>query len=224
MMKRLCMFMVLCLTTLSMFAAERLIKGIIKDEKGEPVIGASIQVKGTTIGTISGYDGDFELSVPEDAKTLVITYVGMKPMEVAIKDNLQITLKEDSEVLKDVVVTGYGNVSKGSFAGSAQTVKAETIEKKAPSEISKALANEVAGVQVIQTSGQPGSNATIRIRGIGSINASRAPLYVVDGVAYDGDISSIDPSDIASTTILKDATAGFNSRATVPVAEDTVTS
>lgn len=207
MMKRLCMFMVLCLTTLGMFAAERLIKGIIKDEKGEPVIGASIQVKGTTIGTISGYDGDFELSVPEDAKTLVITYVGMKPMEVAIKDNLQITLKEDSEVLEDVVVTGYGNVSKGSFAGSAQTVKAETIEKKAPSEISKALANEVAGVQVIQTTGQPGSNATIRIRGIGSINASRAPLYVVDGVAYDGDISSIDPSDIASTTILKDATA-----------------
>ncbi len=186
--------------------AEVHVSGVVVDEKGEPVIGASIQVKGSTQGTISDYDGKFELDVPDDAK-LVITFVGMQNQEVAAKPSVRVTLKENTEVIEEVVVTGYGNVTKGSFAGSAQAVKADDIEKKSPSEISKALAGEVAGVQVVNTSGQPGTNASIRIRGIGSINASSAPLYVVDGIAYDGDISSIDPGDIASTTILKDATA-----------------
>ena len=180
--------------------------GVVVDEKGEPVIGASIQVKGSTQGTISDYDGNFELDVPDDAK-LIISYVGMQNQEVAAKSNIRITMRENSEVIQEVVVTGYGNVSKGSFAGSAQSVSAENIEKKSPTEISKALAGEVAGVQVINTSGQPGTNATIHIRGIGSLHAKTTPLYIVDGVTYDGDISAIDPSDIASTTVLKDATA-----------------
>ena len=117
-------------------------------------------------------------------------------------------MKENTEVLQDIVVTGYGNVSKGSFAGSAQAVDAENIEKKSPSEISKALAGEVAGVQVVTTTGQPGEAASIRIRGIGSLYGGSSPLYVVDGVPYDASyIATIDPGDIASTTILKDATA-----------------
>ena len=201
-------FTLLFLVTLSLgLYAEQQVSGVVVDGKGEPVIGASIQAKGSTQGTISDYDGQFEMSVPESVKTLVVSFVGMTTQEVPAGKNLKIVLVENSEVLQDVVVTGFGNVSKGSYAGSAQAVKAEDIEKKSPSEISKALAGEVAGVQVINGSGQPGTNATIRIRGVGSINGGQAPLYVVDGVTYDGDISSIDPGDIASTTILKDATA-----------------
>ena len=205
-MKKILMLWALCLVSFGVMA-EKQISGVVVDEKGEPIIGASVQVKGTTTGTISDYDGGFSLTVSDDANTLVVSFVGMQTQEVAITKNIRVVLREASEMIQEVVVTGYGNVTKGSFAGSAQAVDAEAIEKKSPTEISKALAGEVAGVQVINTSGQPGTNATIRIRGLGSINASTTPLYVVDGVTYDGDISSIDPGDIASTTILKDATA-----------------
>ena len=199
--------MFLAVISLGLFA-EKQVNGVVLYENGEPVIGASIQAKGTTQGTISDYDGKFEMEVPESVKTLVISYVGMATQEVNAGKNLRIVMKENSEVLQDVVVTGYGNVSKGGFTGSVETVKAEDIEKKNPSDITKALAGEVAGVQVVTSSGQPGTVASIRIRGIGSINAGSAPLYVVDGIPLDaGSISSIDPSDIASTTILKDATA-----------------
>ena len=204
-MKKIFTLLALCLLSLSMLAQKQ-VSGQVLDSKNEPVIGASVQVKGTTTGTITDYDGEFLLDVPADATTLIVSFIGMQTQEVTIKDRVIVVLQEATEVIQEVVVTGYGNVSKGSFAGSAQAVNAETIENKSPSEISKALAGEVAGVQVVTTSGQPGTNASIRVRGIGSINGS-SPLYVVDGVAYDGDISAIDPGDIASTTILKDATA-----------------
>lgn len=183
------------------------VSGVVVDEKGEPVIGASIAVQGTSVGTISDYDGNFELDAPDDAKILVISFVGLQSQEVKVQPNVKVTLRENTEVIQEVVVTGYGNISKGSFAGSAQAVDAENIEKKHATEITKALAGEVAGVQVINTSGQPGTNATLVIRGVGSLNGSATPLYVVDGVVYNGDISSIDPGDIASTNILKDASA-----------------
>jgi TonB-linked SusC/RagA family outer membrane protein len=205
-MKKVFTLLFLAVLSLSLYAQKQ-VSGVVVDAKGEPVIGASIQAKETTQGTISDYDGKFEMEVSESVKTLVISFVGMATQEVAAGKNLKIVMLENSEIIQEVVVTGYGNVSKGSYAGSAQAVKAEDIEKKSPSELSKALAGEVAGVQVINGSGQPGTNATIRIRGVGSLNGSSAPLYVVDGVTYDGDISSIDPGDIASTTILKDATA-----------------
>ena len=199
--------MMLALLSVGLYA-EKTVSGVVVDAKGEPVIGASILAKGTTQGTISDYDGSFEMDVPDEVTTLIVSFVGMATQEVATGKNLRITLTENSEVLQDVVVTGYGNVSKGSFAGSAQAVSAENIEKKSPSEISKALAGEVAGVQVVTTTGQPGEAASIRIRGIGSLNASSAPLYIVDGVPYEAAyIATIDPGDIASTTILKDATA-----------------
>ena len=205
-MKKFFTLMTLCMLSLGMMA-EQQVSGVVVDEKNEPIIGASIQVKGGTQGTITDYDGEFFLTVPDDATVLVVSYVGMQSQEVAVKRSIRVVLHEATEVIQEVVVTGYGSVTKGSFAGSAQAIDAENIEKKSPSEISKALAGEVAGVQVINTSGQPGTNATIRIRGLGSVNASTKPLYIVDGVTYDGDISSIDPGDIASTTILKDATA-----------------
>ena len=188
--------------------AQQQVSGVVVDGKGEPVIGASIQAKGSTQGTISDYDGKFEMTVSESVKTLVVSFVGMATQEVAVGKNLRIVMSENTEVLQDVVVTGYGNVSKGSFTGSAQAVDAENIEKKSPSEISKALAGEVAGVQVVTTTGQPGEAASIRIRGIGSLYGGSSPLYIVDGVPYEASyIATIDPGDIASTTILKDATA-----------------
>lgn len=206
-MKKIFTLMFLAAMSIGLFA-EKQVSGVVVYENGEPVIGASIQAKGTTQGTISDYDGKFEMEVPESVNTLIISYVGMTTQEVAAGKNLKITMSENSEVIQEVVVTGYGTVAKGAYAGSAQAVKAEDIEKKNPSDITKALAGEVAGVQVVNSSGQPGSVASIRIRGIGSINASSTPLYVVDGIPLDaGSISSIDPSDIASTTILKDATA-----------------
>ena len=206
-MKKILTLVFLAMLSVAIYA-DKHVSGVVVDTKGEPVIGASIQAQGSTQGTISDYDGKFEMEVPESVKTLVISFVGMATQEVAAGQNLKIVMTENSEVLEDVVVTGYGTVAKGAYAGSAQAVKAEDIEKKNPSDITKALAGEVAGVQVINSSGQPGTVSTIRIRGIGSISASSTPLYVVDGIPLDaGSISSIDPGDIASTTILKDATA-----------------
>ena len=206
-MKKILTLLFLAALSVGLYA-EKQVSGVVVDANGEPVIGASIQAKGTTQGTISDYDGKFEMDVPESVKTLVVSFVGMATQEVAAGKNLRITMTENSEVIQEVVVTGYGTVAKGAYAGSAQAVKAEDIEKKNPSDVTKALAGEVAGVQVVNSSGQPGTVASIRIRGIGSISASSSPLYVVDGIPLDAaSISSIDPSDIASTTILKDATA-----------------
>ncbi len=205
MKKVITLFLVCGLSLLAM--ADIHVSGVVVDEKGEPIIGASVQVKGTSLGTISDYDGNFELDVPDGSDMLIVSFVGLQTLEVKAQSSVKVTLKENSELIEEVVVTGYGNISRGSFAGSAQAVDAENIEKKHATEVTKALAGEVAGVQVINTSGQPGSNATLVIRGVGSINGSATPLYVVDGMAYSGDISSIDPGDIASTTILKDASA-----------------
>lgn len=205
-MKKIFTLLVLGFVSLSMLAAKQ-VSGVVLDANNEPVIGASVMVKGSSVGTISDYDGEFVLEVADDAKVLVVSFVGMKTQEVPVQSYVKVVLHEATEMIQEVVVTGYGNVSKGSFAGSAQAVDAEAIDKKNATEISKALAGEVAGVQVVNTSGQPGTNATLVIRGVGSINGDAQPLYVVDGVTYDGDISAIDPGDIASTTILKDATA-----------------
>lgn len=183
------------------------VKGtVVSGENDEPVIGASIVVKGTTNGTITDMDGVFELPVSA-GDVLVVSYIGMKTQEVPAKNGMTIHLEEDAQMIDEVISVAYGTSTKKSFTGSATVVSSEKIEKKNATEVSKALAGEVAGVQVVNSSGQPGTNASIRIRGIGSVNSSTAPLYVVDGVPFDGNISGIDPSDIASTTVLKDATA-----------------
>ena len=179
---------------------------VISEEDGQPVVGASVLVKGTTLGTITDVDGNFNLSnVPSSAKTLQISYIGMQTQEVVIKPKLKIVLKSDTEVLDEVIVTAYGTSTKGTFTGSASVMKADKIEKRQVSNVSNALAGAVAGVQILSDNGQPGESAKVRIRGVGSINAGMEPLYVVDGVPYDGDLSSINSADIETMTVLKDA-------------------
>ena len=139
------------------------------------------------------------------AGTLVISFIGMQSQEVKIKPNVKVVLTSDSEQLKEVMVVAYGTAKKSAFTGSAATIKNEKITSRQTSNVTNALAGQVAGVQTTSSTGQPGKDATVRIRGIGSISASNTPLYVVDGVPYDGEISAISTSDIESMTVLKDA-------------------
>ena len=182
---------------------------VISEEDGQPVIGASVLVKGTQLGTITGVDGDFTLSnVPSSAKTLQITYIGMQAQDVAIKPNVKVIMKSDTEILDEVMVIAYGTTKKESFTGSAEVIKSEKLKERPVANVTKALDGMVAGVQTTSGSGQPGSGSSVVVRGYGSINSSQSPLYVVDGVPYDGNISAINPNDIETMTVLKDASAG----------------
>ena len=177
---------------------------------GEPVIGASVVVKGqTTLGTVTDFNGKFTITnLPSNAKTLVVSYVGMATKEVAIKPNVTVVLEEDSEVLDDVMIVAYGTAKKESFTGSAAVVSTKKIADRPVSNVTKSLDSQVAGIQATSGGGQPGDGASIRVRGFGSINASSSPLYVVDGVPYDGNLAAINPNDIESITVHKDASAG----------------
>ncbi|HLW06886.1 MAG TPA: TonB-dependent receptor plug domain-containing protein, partial [Marinilabiliaceae bacterium] len=191
-----------------MNAQTRTIRGTVTgSEDGLPVAGATVVIKGTTTGTITQMDGDYMLSVPQDAETLVFTFIGMKTQEVAIdgRSTINVQLASDAIAMDEVIVVAYGTSTKGAYTGSAAVVDAKTIEKRQVSNISNALAGTSAGVQVLNDNGQPGTSATIRIRGVGSINAGMNPLYVVDGIPFDGDLASINSSDIESMTVLKDA-------------------
>jgi len=192
------------------FAQTRDLSGAVtSSEDGSPIPGASVVAKGTTMGTVTDTDGKFTLKVPVSAKALMVSFVGMVSAEVPItgSTNYAIKLKSENISVDEVVVVGYGTTTKQSFVGSIKTIKTENLQVKSVSNVSQSLAGESAGVQVINTSGQPGSSATIRIRGLGSVNGNRDPLYVLDGVPFSGALNSINPNDIETTTVLKDATA-----------------
>ncbi|MBL4643293.1 MAG: SusC/RagA family TonB-linked outer membrane protein, partial [Flavobacteriaceae bacterium] len=189
------------------FAQEKTVSGTVSDTSGT-LPGVSVIIKGTTTGTETDFDGKYSIKV-KIGDILSFSYLGYVKVEknVGNASTINVTLKEDANVLDEVVVIGYGTTTKQAFTGSAKVVKAEDLERKSVSNISQALAGEIAGVNVITTSGQPGTSAVIRIRGFGSVNGNRSPLYVVDGVPFSGALNSINPSDIESTTVLKDATA-----------------
>ena len=194
-------------------------------EDGEPVIGASIKVAGTNTGTVTDIDGNFSLSAPAGAK-LEITYIGMNPQTVKAGSNMKIVLTSNSQNLDDVVVVAYGTTTKASFTGSASVMKDKDMSA-AKSSLIKSLEGKMAGVNIGASTGDPGSDQKVLIRGIGSINGSTQPLYVIDGVPVaDSDmqssglrsqsiLSSINPNDIESMTVLKDAAASslYGSRA-----------
>lgn len=199
-------------------AQNRTVTGTVtsKDD-GQPIPGVSVKVKGTNIGISTSANGKFSLSVPSNVKTLEISSVGFATQTVTIgaSNVVNVALTAGANELGEVIVVAYGTAKKTTFTGSASTVKAQQIENRSISSITKALDGAVPGVTSTLGSGQPGSNAGIVIRGFGSINASSNPLYVVDGVPFDGDLNSINPNDVESLTVLKDAAAAtlYGSRA-----------
>ncbi|MCL5246889.1 SusC/RagA family TonB-linked outer membrane protein [Cellulophaga sp. 20_2_10] len=190
------------------YGQEKTITGNVTDHEGLPLPGVSVLVVGTTTGTQSDFDGNYTIKASV-GQVLRYSYVGQKTTDrkVGSANTVSLQMEEDAEALDEVVVVGYSTSTKQAFTGTAKVIKADILEAKSFSNVSQALTGEVAGVNVINTSGQPGTVATIRIRGFGSVNGNRDPLYVVDGVPFSGSINSINPSDIASTTVLKDATA-----------------
>ena len=182
---------------------------VIADEDGHTVVGASVLVKGTSIGTVTDIDGNFTLpNVPMTAKHLVVSFIGLQTQEVTIKPVMKIYLKNDSELLDEVVVVAYGAAKKSSLTGSVEIVKADELSRIPTTSVEQALQGKAAGVQVTATTGRPGAGANIKIRGTSSISAGTEPLYVVDGVPVSStDFATVNSSDIEYMSILKDASA-----------------
>lgn len=216
MRKLLTILMAFCFGITSVFAQTRQISGKVTDEGGAPIPGVSVIVKGTTTGAVTGSDGNFSLTAPEN-EVLSFSFIGMKTVEVQVTANstYNITMQYDVIGVDEVMVVAYGTTTRSSFTGSAKQIDAETLEKAKTIDLAKSMEGKIAGVQVVTNSGQPGNAAEIRIRGIGSLNASQQPLYVLDGVPYNGNIATLDPRDIESFTVLKDASAAalYGSRA-----------
>lgn len=193
----------------------RIIKGTILDATGMPVIGANVMVKGTTNGTITDMDGKFSLEVDKNA-ILVVSYIGYANQEIKVgnQNTLSITMKEDAEALDELVVVGYGTVKKSDLTGSVGSVSMEDVNKVGITSADRALQGQVAGVQVNARSGQPGESMMIRVRGGNSLSGGNEPLYVIDGMPVEGMSSDINPEDILSMEVLKDAssTAIYGSR------------
>ncbi|HBX21801.1 SusC/RagA family TonB-linked outer membrane protein [Limibacterium fermenti] len=230
MKRKLVLFLTLFFVGIGLATAQTRVQGMVVDEAGEPVIGATVTVKGSSQGTVTDIDGNFTISAPANG-TLVVSYVGYVPQEVGVSENVRVTLVEDSELLDEVMVVAYGTTKRSSFTGSASTINNKTIKDIPVVSFEQALQGAASGVTISSSSGQPGSQQRISIRGVGSINASTEPLYVVDGIPMSpenisisgvtdspgslGISSIINPSDIASITVLKDAAAAslYGSRA-----------
>ena len=206
-MKRILLLLSACLVSIGIaFAQLQTFNGVVLSEAdGEPVIGASVQVKGTTQGTITDFDGKFSI-IADQGGVLVVSFIGMQTVEVPVAQDLKIILQENTSELDEVMVVAFGTTTKKSFTGSASVVKSDDIVKRQTSNVTNSLSGQVAGVQGVSTDGAPGSVTKIRIRGIGSMNADNSPLYVVDGVpADDNTIATLNNNDIESITVLKDA-------------------
>jgi len=181
---------------------------VVYEGDDEPLVGASVTPLGERAGVITDIDGKFKISVPASVKNLMVSYVGMITQEVKVPaggGNITVRLTDKENVLDEVLVVAYGTVKKAEYTGSASVVKADQLEDALVANVTNALSGKMAGVQTFNSNGQPGTSATVMIRGVGSINASKDPLYVVDGMPFDGDIATIATSDIESLTVLKDA-------------------
>ena len=189
------------------FAQQRGVKGVVTDGKGEPLVGATILVKGTTTATSAGTDGGYQLTLPDGATTLVVSFVGANSQEIFIgsQSTINVTLSAAAQGLNEVVVVGYGTQKRSDITGAVASVQGEQLTQVATPDPVQALQGRTAGVEITANSGQPGAGTRIRVRGVGTINNSN-PLYVVDGIQT-GDIGFLLPSDIESLEILKDASA-----------------
>jgi len=212
---RMTMTFLVALFALSTVSAQvRTVTGVVKDATGETIIAASVIVKGTSIGTVTNIDGAYRLEVPTSAKTLVFSYVGMQTQEVAITGNvINVTMKDDAQMLDEVVAIGYGTVKRRDITGSVASVSADALAAIPVTSAMEAISGKLAGVQVTTTEGSPDAEVKIRVRGGGSITGDNKPLFIVDGFPVES-ISDISPSDIESIDVLKDAssTAIYGSR------------
>lgn len=216
------LFVVGLLLSIGAFAQQMTVKGHVKDATGEPVIGANVLIKGTTNGVITDFDGNFVLQAKQ-GDVVVISFVGYQAQELPVQPVLNVVLKDDSQLLQDVVVIGYGTVKKNDLTGSTLAIDADKMVKGAATSATDLLVGKAAGVSVITNGGAPGAGATIRVRGGSSMSASNDPLIVIDGVPVDNGgidgmsnpLATIHPNDIETFTILKDAssTAIYGSRA-----------
>ena len=194
------------LLPMCMFAQQITVQGVVKDQTGETVIGASVMEKGTTNGTITGIDGDFSLNMSPNG-TLVVSFVGYKTQEVQVKGQkqLQVVLSEDAEMLDEVVVIGYGTMKKSDLTGAVSSIGNKDIKDSPVSNLGQAIQGKISGVQIVDA-GKPGDNVSIKIRGLGSIN-NCDPLVVIDGVPTDLGLSSLNMADVERLDVLKDASA-----------------
>lgn len=209
-MKNITAFLAALLLSATAWSQNLTVTGTVREASGMPAMGVGIIIKGTTTGTISDLDGNYSLSgVPADA-TLEFSAVGFESVDVQVggRERIDVVMNEKFEELGETIVVAYGTAKKESFTGSASVVKGDDIQKRTVGNISKSFEGTVPGIQVTSGGGQPGEGASIMIRGNGSINASSTPLYVVDGIPYDGALSAINPADVESMTVLKDASAG----------------
>ena len=205
----------ICMGAAWSLSAQTTIRGVVTDESGEPLMGAGVFVEGTTIGVVTGLDGDYEISVPADAVNLVFSFIGLSDQTVPIEGRTQInvTLKEDSTFLDEVVVVGYATVKRRDLLGSVSSVGSDKLTEQPVTSVSQALSGKMAGVSVVTTEGDPDADIKIRVRGGSSITQDNSPLYIVDGFPVES-INDIPSSEIQSIDILKDAfsTAIYGSR------------
>ena len=179
--------------------AQKTITGVVNDGLGVPLLGAAVIIDGTAEGVATDFDGKYSIEASE-GDVLVFSFVGFisKKITVGASDIINVTIQEDASELKEVVVTAYGTQKRESIAGAVSIIKADQIENSTFSNPVKSLEGLVSGLRVIQSSGQPGSDPIVRIRGFGSINADNSPLIVLDGIPYSGSLNSINPQDIES--------------------------
>ena len=208
-MKRIKLFLVMLSMIVSALASAQniTVTGSVKDSStGEGIPFASLQVKGTMVGTSTDLDGVYSISVPADG-VLIFSSIGYVNSEVPVagRATVDVMLEPDSQMLEETIVVAFGTATKESFTGSATVVKSDDIAKVQASDATRALEGVVAGVQMTTSSGTLGSSPSIMIRGASSISAGTAPLYIVDGIPFSGDLNNLNPSDIESMTVLKDA-------------------
>lgn len=205
MRRRLLTLVTAFMVTVAAIAQTLNVKGVVVDENNEAVIGASVMISGSKNGTKTDLEGKFTLKGVKASDKLIISYIGMKTRSVNPQASMKIVLENDDQMLDEVMVVAFGEQKKSSFTGSAGVVDSKKLEQRQVTNVMEALQGNVAGLQAYSHSGAPDAAPEFRIRGISSINAGKAPLIVLDGAPYDGDWNSINPSDVASVTVLKDA-------------------
>lgn len=218
MKKHLMMFVLLVFTGLLAIGQTVQITGLVSSsEDGLPMPGVTVKVQGLTVGAVTGTDGVYSLQAPRTATALEFSFIGMQTQVVPINNRtmINVTLVPDLVAMEEIVVIAYGTARKESLTGSAAVIDSKKMESRSVSSVAQVLTGSTTGVQTTAGSGQPGSSPSIIIRGVGTLNTSTDPLIVLDGSEYSGSLASINPSDIASMTILKDAssTALYGSRA-----------